>query len=66
MLQAEKSWVRLLMRSLHFSSDLNFHLHCGPRTTLPLTEMGIRNLPGGNGWPVHKADNLTAICEPNV
>jgi hypothetical protein len=25
------------------------------------TEMSIRNLPGGNGRPVFKADNLTAI-----
>jgi hypothetical protein len=29
----------------------------------PLTEMSTRNLPGGKGWPVRKADNLTAICE---
>jgi hypothetical protein len=32
----------------------------------PLTEMGTRNLPGGKGRPVRKADNLTAICEPIV
>jgi hypothetical protein len=25
-----------------------------------------RNLPGGKGRPVRKADNLTAICEPIV
>jgi hypothetical protein len=25
-----------------------------------------RHLPGGEGWPVRKADNLTAICEPTV
>jgi hypothetical protein len=35
-------------------------------STQPLTEMSIRNLPGGKGWPVCKADNLTAICEPIV
>jgi hypothetical protein len=29
----------------------------------PLTEMSTRNLPGGKDWLVHKADNLTAICE---
>jgi hypothetical protein len=29
----------------------------------PLTEMSIRNLPGGKGMPARKADNLTAICE---
>jgi hypothetical protein len=32
----------------------------------PLTEMSTMNLPGGKGRPVHKADNLTAICEMTV
>jgi hypothetical protein len=32
-------------------------------STQPLTEMSIRNIPGGKGRPVPKADNLTAICE---
>jgi hypothetical protein len=36
------------------------------RSTQPLTEMNTRNLPGGEGRPVRKADNLTAICEPIV
>jgi hypothetical protein len=35
-------------------------------STQPLTEMSIRNLPGGKGRPARKADNLTAICEPVV
>jgi hypothetical protein len=35
-------------------------------STQPLTEMSTRNLPGGKGRPVRKADNLTAICEPIV
>jgi hypothetical protein len=35
-------------------------------STQPLTEMSARNLPGGNGRPARKADNLTAICEPTV
>jgi hypothetical protein len=30
----------------------------------PLTEMSTRNLPVDKGLPAHKADNLTAICEP--
>jgi hypothetical protein len=36
--------------------------------TQPLTEMSIRNLPGGGGKgrPARKADNLTSICEPIV
>jgi hypothetical protein len=30
-------------------------------STQPLTEMSIRNLPGGKGRPAHKADNLASI-----
>jgi hypothetical protein len=32
-------------------------------STQPLTELNIRNLPGGKGRLARKADNLTAICE---
>jgi hypothetical protein len=35
-------------------------------STQHLTEMSIRNLPGGKGQPARKADNLSAICEPIV
>jgi hypothetical protein len=35
-------------------------------STQLLTEMSTRNLSGGKGRPVHKAENLTAICEPIV
>jgi hypothetical protein len=35
-------------------------------STHPLTDMSTRNIPGGKGRPVHKAENLTAICEPIV
>jgi hypothetical protein len=35
-------------------------------STQPLTEMSTRNIPGGEGRPALKADNLTAICEPIV
>jgi hypothetical protein len=35
-------------------------------STQLLTEMSTRNLPGGKGQLLHKADNLTAICEPIV
>jgi hypothetical protein len=35
-------------------------------STQPLTEMSTKNLPGGKGWQMRKADNLTAICEPIV
>jgi hypothetical protein len=32
-------------------------------STQPLTELSIKNIPGGKGRQAHKAD-LTAICEP--
>jgi hypothetical protein len=35
-------------------------------STQPLTEMSTRNVPGVKGRPAHKADTLTAICEPIV
>jgi hypothetical protein len=35
-------------------------------STQPLTEMSTRNLLGGKGRLVCKADNLAAICEPTV
>jgi hypothetical protein len=35
-------------------------------STQPLTEMSTRNLPGGKKRSARKADNLSAICEPNV
>jgi hypothetical protein len=35
-------------------------------STQPLTEMSNRNIPGGKGRSAHKADNLTAICEPII
>jgi hypothetical protein len=35
-------------------------------STQSLTEMSTMNLPGGKERPAHKADNLTAICEPIV
>jgi hypothetical protein len=35
-------------------------------STQPLTEVSTRNLPGSKLRPVRRADNLAAICEPNV
>jgi hypothetical protein len=32
--------------------------------TWPVSEMSTRNFSGGKGLPEHKADNLTAICQP--
>jgi hypothetical protein len=35
-------------------------------STQHLTEMSTRNLPGGKKRPARRADNLAAICVPNV
>jgi hypothetical protein len=35
-------------------------------STQPPTKMSTRNLPGGKRRPARRADNLAAICEPNV
>jgi hypothetical protein len=35
-------------------------------STQSRTEMSTKNLPGGEGRPARKADNLTTICEPTV
>jgi hypothetical protein len=35
-------------------------------STQTLIEMSTRNLPGGKGGQARKAENSTAICEPNV
>jgi hypothetical protein len=36
------------------------------RSTQALTEMSIRNLPGGKKRPARKADSIAAIYKPNV
>jgi hypothetical protein len=66
MLQAGRSQVQFPMRSLDF---FFFQLTDPSRRIMalgsiqPSTEMSTRNLPGGEGRPAHKADNLTVICE---
>jgi hypothetical protein len=63
MLQAGRSRVRFLIRSLDFLIDL---ILPALGSTQPLTQMSTRNLPGGKGRPTRGADNLTAIFEPIV
>jgi hypothetical protein len=35
-------------------------------STQPLTEMSTRNFPGEQKRPARRADNLAAICEPDI
>jgi hypothetical protein len=66
MLQAGRSPVRV-------TDEVDFSNFPNPSSrivalgsTQPLTEMSIRNHPGGKKRPARKADNLAAICESNV
>jgi hypothetical protein len=51
------------MRSLNFSVNLNL---AALGSTQPLTEINIKNLLEGKGWPTRETDNFTAIFEPIV
>jgi hypothetical protein len=66
MLQAGRSPVRV-------PDDVDFFNLPDPSSrtmalgsTQPLTEMSTRNLPGGKKRPARRADDLAALCEPNV
>jgi hypothetical protein len=55
------------MRSLDVSIYVILPAALWPRgLTQPLTVISTRNLSGGKGRPVRKADNLTAICRSIV
>jgi hypothetical protein len=66
MLQAGRSPVRV-PDEVYLFNLINSSSHTmSLRSTQPLTEMSTRNLPGGKKRPARRADNLAAICEPNV
>jgi hypothetical protein len=67
MLQAERSWVWVPMRSLIFLNLTKpYSRTMALLFTQPLTEMGTRRYVWGKVRPARKADNITAICEPIV
>jgi hypothetical protein len=66
MLQAGRSPVRIpdQVNFLNLPNPSSRTMALG--LSQPLTEMSTRNLPGGKKRPARRADNLAAICEPNV
>jgi hypothetical protein len=66
MLQAGKSPVRVPDEVDFFNSPNPSSRTMALESTQPLTKMSTRNLPGGKNRPARRADNLAAICEPNV
>jgi hypothetical protein len=64
--QAGRSRVRVPMSWMFFNlANPSSHI-MALGSTRPLTEMSTRNIHGGKGRPVRKADDLTAICKPIV
>jgi hypothetical protein len=66
MLQARRSPVRVPDEVDFFSIPNPSSSTMALGSTQPLTEMSTGNLPGGKKRPARRADNLAAICEPNV
>jgi hypothetical protein len=67
MLQAGRSRFRAPMMWIFFFDLTNPSSRTmALGSTQSLTEMSIRNIPGGKRRPAHKADSLTAIYEPIV
>jgi hypothetical protein len=65
-LQTGRSRVRVPMRWIFFNWHNPSSRIIALESTLSLTQMSTRNLPGGKERPACKADNLAAICEPIV
>jgi hypothetical protein len=66
MLQAGRSPVRVPDEVNFFNLPNPFSCTISLGFTQPLTETSTMNLPGGKKWLACRADNLAAICMPNV
>jgi hypothetical protein len=66
MLQAGRSPVRVPNEVDFFNLPNPSSRTMALWSTQPLTEMGTRNFLAGAKRPARRAENLAAICEPNV
>jgi hypothetical protein len=66
MLKAGRSPVRVLDEVNFFNLPNPSSSTTALGSTQPLTEMSTRILPGFKKRPARRAENLAAICEPNV
>jgi hypothetical protein len=66
MLQAGRSLIRVPDEVDFFNLPNPSSRTVALRSTQPLTEMSTRDFPGDKKLPALRADNLAAICEPNV
>jgi hypothetical protein len=66
MLQAGRSPVRVPFEVDFFNLPNPSSHTMAVGSTEPLTEMSTCNLRGGKERPARRADNLAAICDPNV
>jgi hypothetical protein len=66
MLQTGRSPVRIPVEIDFFNLRNPSSRTVALKSTQPLTEMSTRKLPGDKKRPARRADNLAAICEPNV
>jgi hypothetical protein len=66
MLQAGRSPVRVTDKMVFLNLPNPSSRTMALGSTKPLTKMSTGNLPGSKKRPASRADNLAAICEPNV